>query len=176
MIKYRHLENRVAVLCFLNSYISLTKINIFTGLITSILRKIKHWHVNPLKKIIKLFVSTHKKKKNASNVHGKPQHLMTHSKNFCASLLTHSLFVFSVFYSDTMDMSLNKPWEIVKDREACCPWGWKSWTQLSNWTKTMNNNRFKCKNKNDLKIYSHWHPLVPGFIFWQQKPLVMILL
>ena len=58
---------------------------------------------------LKLFVSTLKKKKNASNVHGKPQHLMTHSKNFCASLLTHSLFVFSVFYSDTMDMSLNKP-------------------------------------------------------------------
>ena len=46
MIKYRHLETRVAVLCFLNSYISFTKINIFTGLITSILRKIKHWHVN----------------------------------------------------------------------------------------------------------------------------------
>lgn len=42
MIKYRHIENRVAVLFFLNSYISLTKINIFTGLITSILRKIEH--------------------------------------------------------------------------------------------------------------------------------------
>ena len=30
--------------------------------------------------------------------------------------------------------------------------------------------------KNDLKIHSHWHPLVPGFIFREQKPLVMTLL
>ena len=40
--------------------------------------------------------------------------------------------------SDLMDMSLSKPWEMVKDREA-----WraaihgiaKSWTRLSNWTE-----------------------------------------
>ena len=42
MIKYKYLENRIAVLCFLNCYISLTKINIFAGSITSILRKVEH--------------------------------------------------------------------------------------------------------------------------------------
>ena len=42
--------------------------------------------------------------------------------------------------TDSMDMSLSKLWEIVKDREgwrAAVHGATKSWTQISNWTTTM---------------------------------------
>ena len=38
---------------------------------------------------------------------------------------------------DSMDMSLSKLWEIVKDKEACSPWGHKE----SGMTERLNNNK-----------------------------------
>ena len=40
--------------------------------------------------------------------------------------------------TDSMNLSLSKLREIVKDRACCSPWGSQSQTQLSNWTKEQN--------------------------------------
>ena len=37
--------------------------------------------------------------------------------------------------TDSMDMSLSKLWEMVKDWEAWHAWGAWGWTQLSGWTR-----------------------------------------
>ena len=37
--------------------------------------------------------------------------------------------------TDSMNMNVDKLWEVVADRGAC-PWSAKSWTRLSNWTTT----------------------------------------
>ena len=41
--------------------------------------------------------------------------------------------------SDSMDMSLSKLWETVKDRKACSPWGDKQ----PDMTQRLNNNKME---------------------------------
>ena len=73
-------------------------------------------------------------------------------------------------FTNSMDMNLSKPSEIIKDREACLAavqGVTKRWTQLSNWTTTI----YKlCEKKSFQKSYisNNWiSKFIPDFIlFW----------
>ena len=58
--------------------------------------------------------------------------------------------------SGTMDVSLSKLWEIVKDREAWCAAVHevaKNWTELSDWTTNINSYTFNFLKKYRLNIH-----------------------
>ena len=55
--------------------------------------------------------------------------------------------------TDSMDMSLSKPQELVKDRETVHGVA-KSWTWLSNWTTTNANAGLQCTQKH-LHVHRH---------------------
>ena len=64
--------------------------------------------------------------------------------------------------TDSVDMSLSKLQEMVKDREVWCAWVAKSWTQLSNWTK--------------LNWFSQGHSLIPscGYTCSKEYPSLLL--
>ena len=54
--------------------------------------------------------------------------------------------------TDSMNLSLSKLQEMVKDRACCSPWGSQSQTQLSNWTKEQNERMTYVKCESDGKM------------------------
>ena len=77
--------------------------------------------------------------------------------------------------TDSMDMSLRKLWEIMKDREAwsCSPW---SWIQLSDWTKPVRRKPHTLQPLSQILPIKTPPPKPPGSSgFWTQGELPVLL-